>query len=237
MGLDSVGIYGVSMQVSNLLSVVLNPINFVLFPRVAESWNRKSNKEVNLYFSQAVTLTLIASAPIIAGLFVVSDALVPLLAGQGYATNRGIIGFLLLSGLAGMIYQNHLYVINLMEKTYLLPLLFVITAVFNYTFCYFFILKFGIVGAAFARFLTLSIMAFIVTYWARKYIKFILPWDKIFKVAMISLIMGISIFWMPTNNWFQLSVVVITGILEYFVLLFMFKILTFEKLVTLKDIF
>ncbi len=237
LGLDSAGVYGVSLQVSNLLSVALNPINFVLFPRVSESWNRKNDEDVNYFFSKAVTLTLILSAPIIVGIFVISEGLVPMLAGQGYATSKGLIGFLLLSGLAGMIYQNHLYIINLIEKTYLLPILFITTAALNYIFCYFFINNFGIEGAAFARFLTSMIMAIIVTLWARKYVKFTVAWEMIFKVSIISSIMGVSIFWLPMNTWYQLLKLVTLGILEFILLLFAFKVLTLKRILLLRKSF
>ena len=234
IGLASVGVYGVSLQVTLLLTVVLSPITFVLFPRVSASWNLKNKDDVNLFFSQAVSLTLILSAPAIVGLLVVSPGLIALLAGQSYSTSSNLILFLLLAGLAKAIYQNHIFVIHLVEKTFLLPILFISTAVINYALCYFFVLKFGIEGAAIARFITFGIMAFIVTIWGRKYVKFSIPWRITFKVAIASIAMGIFISWMPVDTWFQLLTVVIIGGLVFLLLLFIFRVLTFEKLAALK---
>jgi len=234
VSLASVSIYGVTLQVSHLLSIVLNPINFVLFPRVTSSWNLKNKDEVSHFFSQAISLTLILSAPIIVGLLIISDGLILLLAGQDYATRKSLILYLLLSGLAAMIYQNHLYVIHLVEKTYFLPLLFISTAMINYVLCYFFVLKFGIAGAAIARFITFWIMALIVTFWAGKYIKLAIPWYAILKIVLISIAMGISISWMPTNTWLQLVITVSTGVVVYLALLCIFRVLTVEKLLAIK---
>jgi len=234
IGIASVGIYGVTLQVSVLLSVVLSPITFVLFPRAAASWNLKNKDDVDHFFSQAVSLTLILSAPVIVGLLIVSNGLIPLLAGRSYSTSSNLILFLLLSGLAKAIYQNHIFVIHLVEKTFFLPVLFISTAVINYALCYLFVLKFGIVGAATARAITFGIMAFIVTIWARKYVKFSIPWRTIFKVALVSITMGISISWMPVDTWLQLLFAVIIGILVYSLLLFVFRVLTFEKLAAIK---
>jgi O-antigen/teichoic acid export membrane protein len=229
MGLPVVAIYGVALQISHLVSIVLNPINFVLFPRVATSWNLEQRDEVNYFFSQAVSLTLILSTPIIVGVLVMSDELILLLAGQNYASSKGIIFFLLLSALASMIYQNHLYVIHLMEKTYLLPLIFVCTGIINFILCYYLIRSFGIIGAAVGRCSTLIIMAIIVTIWARKYIKFRVSWNLIVKGVVVSLIMGAMISLLPKNTWFYLCFTAVIGSIVYFFLLIIFKIVIFDR--------
>ena len=234
LGLASVGIYGVSLQVSAILSTILQPIGFVLFPRVSAAWNQKNRAEVSHYFSQAFSLIIFISAPIIVGLFIVSDGLIPLLAGQNYTTSKSLILFLLLSWLAYMLYQNHLYVIHLMEKTYILPVLFIFTALVNYVLNYLLILKIGIIGAATARLVTFWMMAFIITFWARKYIKFSIPWAKIFRAILISVVMGLSISWMPLNTWTQILTAVAIGTAFYFVLLIIFRVLTFKNISDLK---
>ena len=237
IGLSSVGVYGVALQVSLLLSVTLSPITFVLFPRAAAYWNLKDKDQVNQLFSQAVFLILIVSAPVIVGLFVVSHGLIPLLAGPSFLFGSNLILFLLLAGLAKVVYQNHVYIIHLAEKTSFLPLLFISTAVINYALCYLFVLKFGITGAAIARCITFGIMAFIVTMWGRKYVTFSIPWRVIIKVAFVSVIMGISVSWMPIDTWLRLLCAVIIGACIYLLLLFIFRVLTFEKLSRIKTQF
>lgn len=233
-GLSAVGVYGVTLQVTLILSVLLGPITFVLFPRSVTAWNLNKKEEVNEIFSQAMSLTLILSLPAIVGLFVVSRGLVTLLAGKNYSTSNDLVLFLLLAGLATVIYQNHIFIIHLIEKTFFLPLLFISTAAINYVLCYLFVLKFGITGAALARFITYGIMALIVTIWGRKYIKFTMPWRTIFKVALASIIMGASISWMSVDTVLQLSSVVVSGALVYILLLFGFRVLTVESLNSLK---
>jgi len=87
---------------------------------------------INLFNCRVNTLTLILGAPVIVGLFIVSHGLIPLLAGQTYSSSRNLILFLLLAGLAKGIYQNHIFIIHLVEKTVFLPVLFISTAVINY---------------------------------------------------------------------------------------------------------
>lgn len=234
IGLASVGIYGVALQVSLLVCVVLSPINFVLFPRVAASWNFKNKNDVNHFFSQAVTLILILSAPVIVGLFVISDRFIPLLAGQNYATSKSLVLYLILSELVRMIFRTHIFVVHLVEKTLLLPAVFILSASINYLLCYLLLSKFGIVGAAIARLITFGLMAFVVTFWAQRHIKLALPWKTILNVIFISIIMGFSISWLPMDTWFQLLITVMAGILVHLSLLFIFRVLTFEKLAAIR---
>jgi len=230
LGLSLVGVYGVSLQVTHLLSIVVSPINFVLFPRVASSWNLRQEDQVKRFFSQAVSLTVVLSAPIVVGIFIVSDGLISLLAGQGYTSSTSLVLFLLLSVLANMIYQNHLYAIHLKEKTHLLPVLFIATAALNYGLCYLLVLRYGILGAAIARFLTLGIMALVVTWWARSYFRFPIAWGLVAKAIGVSILMGLSISWLPDNTWIQLLSIFTVGAIVYLLLLVAFRVLTFEQL-------
>jgi len=234
IGLSAVSVYGVSLQISNILSIVLNPINFVLFPRVITSWNMGKKDDVNHFFSRALTLTLVCSIPILVGLLVVSDSLILLLAGKSYATGKVLTLFFLLSVLASMIYQNHLYAIHLVEKTYLLPILFIMTAAMNFVLGYFLTRSSGLLGAVIARFCTFGFMALAVTVWSRKYIQFKLPWMLIGKVLIISLIMGACVSWMPMRSWFQLATVVGTACLIYGVLLLSTGVITKRDLLSFR---
>jgi O-antigen/teichoic acid export membrane protein len=237
IGLASMGLYGVSLQVAGLLSVVLSPINFVLFPRATASWKPDRKDEAGKYFSQALTMTLIFSAPVIVGLLAVSGGLIPLLAGPGYASTTGLIFFLLISVLSTMVYQNHLYVIHLVEKTYFLPILFIVTAVLNYALGYFLISKYSLFGAGLARCMTSVVMAAIISIWAKKYIKFSLPWVLIIKTFTAALLMGVMIYLLPTHTWKQLIVATLSGVLIYVLLLIIFRVITRETFVKLRNAF
>ncbi|HBE44896.1 MAG TPA: hypothetical protein DDW17_05430 [Deltaproteobacteria bacterium] len=234
IGLSAVSIYGVALQITNVMSIVLSPINFVLFPRVIASWNMKKKDDVNHFFSLALTMTIACSIPMLVGLLVVSDSLILLLAGKGYHTGKLLILFFLLAELAIMIYQNHLYAIHLVEKTYLLPVLFVLTAAMNFMLGYFLTRSIGLLGAVIARFCTFGFMALVVTVWSRKYIRFEIPWILIGKMLIISLVMGGCVYWMPMSTWPQLATVVGAGCLIYAALLFGTGIVTKDALSSFK---
>jgi len=236
IGLASMGLYGVSLQMATLLGVVLGPINYVLFPRVAAAWKPDRKDEASKYFSQALTMTLTFSAPVIIGLLFVSPGLISLLAGPGYSSTTGLIFFLLISRLANMVFQNHLYVIHLTEKTYFLPILFIFTASLNYALGYFLISKFSLIGAGLARCATMMVMAAIITVWARKYIGFSLPWALIMKTFTAALLMGVIIYSLPTHTWEQLIVVTLSGIMVYGFLLIIFRVINMDTLAKIRNL-
>jgi O-antigen/teichoic acid export membrane protein len=234
LGLASVSIYGVAFQVASLLFFVLGPINFVLFPRVSECWGRGDKDEVNRYFSQGLTLTLILGAPVIAGIFLTSGGVIKILAGQTYISGQGLMLLLLLSCLASMVYQNHLYVIHLVEKTYLLPILFISTSLLNLTLGYFLVSKTGLIGAAVSRTLTLVIMAAIVTIWARHYVRFQVSWFLLARVLIASLIMTAAIYWMPMDTIEDLMMKIASGVMVFTLCLILLRVTNKENFILLR---
>ena len=237
LGLSLVGIYGVTFQVASLVFFVLRPINFVLFPRTSSAWNQGDKDDVDHYFSQAITLTLILSLPLIVGIFMTSDGLIKLLAGESYLSGKGLIFWLLLACLASMVYQNHLYVIHLVEKTYLLPILFICTAGLNFILGYFLIHKIGLFGAAMSRALTLILMAIVVTIWARRHVTFRINWSLVFRVGLASLIMGLALNWIPMDSWRNLITKILTGTVIFVGSLFLLRVVSKENLIVLKNQF
>jgi len=235
LGLASVGIYGVALQIASLVFIVLRPINFVLFPRTSSAWNQGDKEDVDHYFSQAITLTLISSLPLIVGIFMTSNDLITLIAGESYQSSKALGFCLLLSCVASMVYQNHLYVIQLVEKTYLLPILFISTTMLNIVLGYFFITKVGLLGAAISRVLTLTLMAIVVTMWARHHVKFHINWDLVWRVGLASLLMGLAINWFPVDSWGNLMMKIVTGSAIFVASLFLVGVVSKENLIMLKN--
>jgi len=132
-----------------------------------------------------------------------------------------------------MIYQNHIYVIHLVEKTFLLPFMFIFTAALNYCLGYYLVSYHGIVGAGIARCATMTVMAAIITVWARRYIKFTLPWMPICKTTLAALLMGIIVYYLPSQTWIELICATVCGIVIYVLFLIIFRIITIEKIVKL----
>lgn len=234
LGLSYAGIYGVNLQITLLLAVLLSPVNFVLFPRVARAWNENRKEEVNQYFSQALTITLLIAAPVTIGLLVLSEGLIVILAGEGYTAGKMIQLVLLVSATLLAVYQNHIYAIHLKEKTYLLPVLFIAGTLMNCLFGYMMVRHMGLMGAAIARLTVFSMMALAASLLARRYIRFRVPWPTILKVILISILMGLSISWFPTDSLLQIVFGAVCAFVVFAVLIVLSKTVTFRTLMTIK---
>jgi O-antigen/teichoic acid export membrane protein len=237
IGLTSVGIYGVAIQLASLVFIVLKPINFVLFPRVSSAWIKGDKNDVSRYFSQALTLTLVFSTPLLVGIFSTSEGLIRLLAGEQYISGHGLILCLLVACLALMVYQNHLYVVHLIEKTYLLPLLFVSTSIINLIIGYVLTMKMGLIGAGISRAFTLFLMALIVTIWARRHVRFRVNWGLVVRVGLASFIMGLALKWISMDSWESLLIKIFTGCVIFLLSLVLLRVLNKENLSLIKNQF
>jgi O-antigen/teichoic acid export membrane protein len=237
IGLSAVGVYGVSFQFASLLFAVLRPVNFVLFPRASKAWNEGEMIEVNRSFSQAVSFTFMLSAPVIVGIFTTAEGFIRILAGAGYLGGTTLIFLLMLSCVASMIYQNHLYIVHLVEKTYWLPVLFICSSVFNLILGYLLTSQLGLVGAALSRIVTLALMAVAVTLYARRHINFLINWNLILRVGLASILMGLTVFWIPMDSWYLLMLKILIGMVTFLFYLYIMGVATKENFLTLKSQF
>jgi O-antigen/teichoic acid export membrane protein len=234
LGLSEVGIYGVAFQIASVILIFLKPINFVLFPKTSSAWNSQNMLMVSSYFSQAVMLTIVLSLPILVGIFSTSNGIISLIAGPRYFSSSILVLYLLMACTASMIYQNHLFVIQLKEKTIYLPLIFLAAAFVNFFMGYILIKIYGLQGVAFSRFFTMTLMAVIITIWARKYVKFELNWPIIFKVTVASLIMGAIIQLLPMRSAGTIAIKIITGFIIFLISLYYLKVLNRENILSIK---
>lgn len=235
LGLDNVATYGVMSQYCTLLTAVLNPINFVLFPKVAACWEAKDKSGVQRYFSQAFALSFLLGAPCIVGLWAISDGVIPLLAGREYLASPLVILFILLSLLLARIYVGNQYVFHLLNKTYLLPFIYGATAAMSFGLCYVFTLRWGLVGAGLSRFVTFLAAASILSIVVRRKIPSTIPFAVCLKAAGAALAMGGVVYWLPKTTWPQLLICIAAGASVYFGLLFLLGVLKLSMLLHLKD--
>jgi O-antigen/teichoic acid export membrane protein len=231
MSLAAASVYGVAFQLANVLFAFLRPVNFVLFPKVSNAWNESDHKEVDQIFSQALTYTLVVGIPLIIGIMGISDDVIKILAGDKYRSSYALIFWLLLSCLASMIYQNHLYIIHLIQKTYLLPLLFISSSLSNLLIGLFLVPQMGLVGAAISRTFALVFMAAAITIWARQHIRFHLNWMLIIKVWGAAAIMGIVLYLVSfPQTMFMLSCKILFGSIVMLILLITTKVITMNRM-------
>ena len=119
---------------------------------------------------------------IVAGFFVISPYIVDLFVSDSYARARDITPWI---GLAFGIYSIYMFLghyLYFAEKTALLSLLMIITALLNIGFNYYLIPIFGMVGAAYATALSFAVASVITIFIVRRL--FAMPWWQSFKALL-----------------------------------------------------
>jgi O-antigen/teichoic acid export membrane protein len=235
LDLSYLSIYAVTNQLASLILVILKPINFVLFPTSTHAWNNKNPEEAVEYFNRSMDLIIICCIPFSMIIFLSSDLIITLLAGEDYLSSPYLVLFLLLSCVASAVYQNHIYAIHLLEQTKLLPLLFIGTALLNLILGYILINSHGILGAAIARTITQAAMAFIVTKWARKYLNLKVNIKLLVRILLTSAGMGLPFFFIPGDSWPFLILKIFLGSVIFIGLLFVLKVFYSSELKNLKN--
>jgi O-antigen/teichoic acid export membrane protein len=226
LGLEHLGMYGIAFYISNVVVCLLNPVNYVLFPKISREWERGKIADAFVCFSKAYGLIALMGIPAIVGICALYKNVVILLAGPQYLASWHLVLFLSLSVVLDRLCVTSTYVYHLLNKTYILPLIRAMTSMFSLTLCWLLTTRLGLLGAGMSRFLTfLFVLSFLVL-WLRRKVPLHVPVKTILKAAGASMAMGVVVFLCPKETGPEVVFAVIAGALVYFVLLFLLSVLT-----------
>ena len=226
LGLETVAIYVIASQFANMAACLLNPINYVLLPQVARSWEKQDEAAVRMYFSRAYGLFFLLGMPCVVGVSLLYETAVVLLAGPGYCANGSVIVMLSLSVVCSSVFMGSLYGFHLLNITYLLPIIYVLSSGMNFALCYALASTWGIRGAALSRLLTFLIAALVMTGWACWRMRVRVPLGIFVKAMGASAGMGIVMYIYPRTTWVDTVISGILGSTVYFILLLGLGIIT-----------
>ncbi len=226
LDLETVSKYGVTLLIASMMAIALNPINFVLYPRLTKSWNSSKHVGVKDWFSQSLYLTVLLGAPSFVGIYIISDTVIGLIAGDNYKTDKILMLYLLFSIFFRTIYSSFINLVLLLENTAILPFLHIFSVASTAGLGYFLILQYGIEGAGMARFIVFSTLAIFVCYWAHSIVQFNISWWLIARIILAAMIMGVTLHSLPQNNWFQLGLIVGTGLVIYVFCLLLLRVIS-----------
>ena len=77
-------------------------------------------------------------------------------------------------------------------------------------------------------------MAIFVAYWAHKKIAFKVQWNRISRILVAAILMGVSISWFPYVSWAYMVAGIVAGAVVYTLLLVMFRVISNDTLLKLK---
>jgi O-antigen/teichoic acid export membrane protein len=230
LNLTQTGIYSASYILGTTISAFYIPISFVVFPYISKFWENKNIGDVKRYLEYSTKLFLTLAIPSVLGLYIISKPLLVILGSSDFVSGGGVLTLLIgLSTVFLGLYQINLYVICLIEKTKLIPLIVFMGAMVNIAFNITLIPLIGIMGAAVSTLISYVLIAFIVIIWAKKEISYSL--DKIFllKIIFSSILMYVLLQMISINTLIDIILVIILGFLIYSVCIISFRAFSEEE--------
>jgi O-antigen/teichoic acid export membrane protein len=168
VSLSQAGIYSASFFVGNLIALFFGPIQVALFPVVSRLWAQNDRVSVRNYLKYSNKLFLAIAIPGAAGLFIVSQPVLAILATPDYMAGGGLVLVIAIASVLLGLYQINAIVILLMRQTRWVTPLILIAAIITVAGNLTLIPVIGIMGAAVSLMLANLILAITAIVWAQK---------------------------------------------------------------------
>lgn len=227
MDASNTGIYSLAYSLTTILLTFSGVISNVLYPYISKSWNEKKNHHI--LFNAMLKYNLIILFPGMVGLFILRSQIISLVSGTRYLIGAPSIAILIpypLFAAISMIYTNQLLLRN---RTKLIATINIIAAGLNIILNMVLIPSHGIAGAAMATvisYLFLFIILFILT---RKQFIWKMPFLRIGRIMMASLIMGVIVYMVNPQIYLTKIIAIAIGVITYGTLIILFRVITKQE--------
>lgn len=178
LGAVATGSFGIGSTFGTIITVLEDACNKAYAPYLYEKLAKYDEKQaysivklIRIYYVFFISLGLIIS---LIGYFGVG-----LLFGEKYIDTRSFIVPVALASVINGLYKVHVNIIFYTKKTYIVARNTIICAIINISICYYMVLWYGILGAAYASIIVQMVLYTLTLYYSNKQYK--LPWILLFK--------------------------------------------------------
>lgn len=224
-GSAAVGIYSATYNIGLLAIVFIYPISYILAPTIFKLFDEKKIDQVKFYLSYSLKYFLLFSIPAVIGLTVLAKPLLRSLATSEFILMNSMLIVLIvaLSTVAYGVQVIFYYIVMLKKSTKFFIMAFGIGGIVNLILNIVIIPGLGALGAAITTLIAYVLVAVIVYFESRKYIIFRVDFLTIIKSILVSLVMGIIIYFINPVGIIKVLLAVIFGGIFYFIMLFLLK--------------
>ena len=188
---SELGFYEQSQKVIRLLLTIVTSLGVVMIPRVASTFASGDKEKVNSYMKMSFRFVFFLAFPIMFGIVSISKDFVPIFFGDGYEKVALLINIispiLLLMGVANVVGTQYLLPTK-RQKEYTISITIGVCS--NFILNYFFIKRWGAVGASIATVLS-QLVIDIIQFW---YIKSEIKIRELFKLSYKYLFSALIMF-------------------------------------------
>jgi O-antigen/teichoic acid export membrane protein len=236
LNLSQAGVYSASFFLGNLIALFYGPIQFSLFPVVSGLWEQNEKTKVTNYLKHSNKLFLGISIPAAAGLFMLSQPLLCIMATPDYMAGSGLVLVIAIASVLMGLYVINAYVILLVRQTkWITPLIAVATAtavVGNLAL----IPMIGIIGAAVSVMLANLILAITATTWAGKVVGNVIDFKFLGKAVAGAILMASCVSVIHTGGLFGLIAMVVAGTIIFGLWMWLTRAFSAADIALAKDV-
>jgi len=234
MDTAAVGIYSLAYSLVTLIISIGAVAIIIIYPYIAEAWNKKRNHYT--LFNISLKYVLLLVVPSIVGLFVMKGQIITLVSGIAYLPAVPLISILVMYPLLALIIELFYKNLLLRNKTKIIGIVYLFGAVLNVMLNLWLIPKIGIYGAAVSTITTYLVMFVIIVVVSRGHFSWDYKYLSIGKILVASTIMGIVVYAINPQIAIIKILTIILGIIIYGLLLFLFNIFVRKEIDIMKHL-
>lgn len=235
--ISEIGIYGLAYGLGYMaIQMIINPIWSMYANTAAELYNQKKTEDLQKLFDRSINLILFLTLPAMAIIAVLSRHLVLVLATAEFLSGAQLIVIITSAYLFLMLASYYEISLGLVHKQYLATVSVFIACLINLACNMLLIPRYGIKGAAVATavgFLSQLVFSFI---FANKFMPLKNNFVFSAKILLVSILLGVVMHFLlhffPNTGILPLLLLACAGILIYIILLFLFKIVSKERIMS-----
>ncbi|MCE7070276.1 flippase [Dyadobacter sp. CY327] len=155
------GAFNIAVRITNLIDIPGNAVATIVFPQSAKRMETEGKSAIKYLYEKSVGTTLALVVPVVVFLYLFSDIVIHLIAGEKYNDSIPLLQITLLYCLLIPYGRQFGTILDSIGKTKVTFFVVVVTATLNLVLNYFFIRSFGVMGAAYAT-LCSNVVGFII---------------------------------------------------------------------------
>ncbi|MCF2520408.1 flippase [Dyadobacter sp. CY351] len=155
------GAFNIAVRITNLIDIPGNAVATIVFPQSAKRMETEGKSAIKYLYEKSVGTTLALVVPVVVFLYLFSDIVIHLIAGEKYNDSIPLLQITLLYCLLIPYGRQFGTILDSIGKTKVTFFVVVVTATLNLVLNYFFIQSFGVMGAAYAT-LCSNVVGFII---------------------------------------------------------------------------
>jgi O-antigen/teichoic acid export membrane protein len=237
LGTLFVGYYAPAYSLGNIITFLILPLSFVLFPAVCKSYDENELDEVKNKLKYSLKYFLIIAIPAVFGLSALVKEILQIFSTQEIATySYFVTPFVATSTLFYGLSDIFSQIIILAKKTKIVGYIWFAAAIINIILNLILIPLYGILGAAISTLLCYLLAFLLIYFYSTKEFIFEIDWPSILKSLFASFLMAIIILIFNPTNLFSTIFLVFMGAIIYAVIMIFIKGFTKKEIIFLKEL-